>query len=864
MGRVKRRRSKKSLSLALVLETTLEVLLIFILGFTPLAFGTVHPWSKFIFVSACLALGVVGAILCFLPPSPEGEGDKPTPRLTLELCIGLLFMGLLMLQTIPLPKAFVGAISPGTVTHLEQWLAPGPVPDWITLSLYPNATRLDLAIITSLCILFWVLTTHFSSSEKIRRVILVAAFIGGILGFIALAHQMLGLRKIFGIVTVITNATNGGVFVNTNNFGQFALLTLGLTAGAAVYQQRRVKGLERSLKKQPSDDTIQKLKDQRILRLILVVGGLILICAIAGSTSRASFVGLVLGALLCGMFLVRRVTNPVTLGVWSLGLIVVIFILSLTSIETVFDQIKDVDSAFDSFSHRTRVAGDLIREWQSVPIFGVGEGTHAVVYPAFQSFQSDRFIEYGDMDYFQFLAENGLVGVVLLLAFFVTVFWRTIKTVTAHKHRLQVVAIGLSGGLLGVAVVSMTDFGQRFPGVSVFTVLSIAMIVNLYRLRDEEEEDEKKAQVQEVVEAPGRPLRVPHVAIAAFLLVISLFGVWAFFCNWQASRSMRAYQAADRALRAVPFPASVEHYKRRLDHAQAANLWEPGNVVHAANYANALWLTLCDINTIEDGILTREPQLTKIAQIYDRANTSRRLGPSYARLPSIMGYMDAVRGNKDQAIMLADLSVRLSHSEASILFDAGAVYLMFGLEKRATDTFANALLCSSGTWFPDVRRLLIDKSSRPDLLVASIPDSMVVSTLAYQNLTESGSSYPAIVAPLRRLCIATLEATIKEYPRRMTPGRYFLLAQLYSDQDQPEKALAILENAVGIRSTTAQRLKLLQYVRLGRYDDALVLAQRIETDKNNPLTDAIRSLMAQQAASQPSATKPAASQPAKP
>jgi tetratricopeptide (TPR) repeat protein/O-antigen ligase len=860
MGRVKRRRTKKSTPLPLVLETTLEVLVIFILGFTPLAFGTVHPWSKLIFVSACLALGVVGVLLCRAKPSPEG--DKPTPGLSAELCIGLAFLGLLLVQIVPLPKALVSVISPGTISLMEQWLAPGPVPDWVTLSLYPLATRLDLSIVAGLCIFFWVLTTHFSSSEKIRRVLLVAAFIGAIVGFIALSHQLLGLRKIFGIVKVSTNVTNGGVFVNSNTFGQFALLALGLTAGAAIYQQRRIKGLERSLKKQPSDDTIQKLKDQRILRAILLVGGVILILAILGSTSRASAVGLFLGCLLCGMFLVRRVTNPLTLGVWAAGLIAVIFFLSLTSIETIFDQVQDVDSAFHAFSHRTKVAFDLIREWQAVPVFGAGQGTHTVVYPVFQSFLSDKYIEYGDMDYFQFLAENGLVGVALLLSFFAVAFWRALKTISAHKHRLQVAAIGLTCGLLGAAIVSMTDFGQRFPGVSAFTVLSLAMLVNLHRLRTEEDDESEAPETVAVKEgdshgAGHRRFGLTHGVIACALLVVGLAGIWIYLCNWQSSRWTRRYQAADKALRAAPFPAPKDFYQLRLDCARKALEWEPGNVVHAANYFNTQWLTLCDMNAIDERILTRES--AAIEKIYSQTDAARRLGPSYARLPSIMGYMDAVRGKKEQALALVELSVKLSHSDSAILFDAGAANFLLGQDKRSTELFSDALICSSGAFFPDLHRLLLEKSTRPDLFLASVPDNMVVATMVYRKLSPNDKDYRAIMGPLRRMCIASMELAIKDHIKLMTPERFLMLARLYSDEDQPEKTIAILDKyTVGTDLAVAQRLKLYQFIRLGKYPEALAIANRVESGNTTPIADAIRDMIAQQAATQPAATKPSA------
>ncbi len=873
MGRVKRRRKSTSTSIPVVLETALEVLVIFLLAFTPLAFGTVHPWSKFIFVSVTLALGLIGLVLFRINREAQ---ERPTPAIAPEFMLGLGFLVLLIIQTVPLPKSLVTVLSPGTVSVMETWLAPGAVPDWITLSLYPLNTRLDLAIVTSLCMFFWVITTHFGSSDKIRRILLVAAFIGAILGFIALLHQLLGLTKIFGIIKVAGSNANGGVFVNSNNFGQFALLALGLTVGAGVYQYKRVKSLVRSLKKQPSDDTLIKLREQRILLIILCVGGLILIAAIAGSTSRASFVGLVLGALLCGIFLVRRVTDPIVLGAWALGLVVVVFVLSLTSIETIFDQIEDVDSAFYAFSHRVFVAKDLINEWWQFPIFGAGQGTHSIVYPAFQSFQSDKIIDYGDLDYFQFLAENGVVGVALLLAFFVTVFWRAIKTITAHRHRLQIAAVGLSSGLLGVGIVSMSDFGQRFPGVSIYTVLTVALIVNLYRIRPEDEDSDSSevSKNQKAVALPGSDRWMkPRAAVAAFLIVLSVWGVWNYTCNWLASRWGRLYTIADKTLRQY-LPESQDLYIARINYAKNAVWWEPSNVVHASNLANARWLTLCYMNTLDEGVLTREPQLSNMARIHDEANATRLLGPSYARLPSIMGYIDAIRGKKEQAIAFAELSVKLSHSDPSILFDAGIVSNVFGQEKRATELFSDALICSSGKFQGDIRRYLIDKCQRPDLFLESVPDKMVVLVSVYQELSANPLQYRLLMGPIRSRAIMTLEQAIKDTPKLMVPNRYALLAGLYAQDDQPEKALEILDaHPTGLAMNVTERLKIIQYIRLGRLNDALKVAMRSDSKSRISLTDAVNELIALQANSgyspalpvdtQPAQTQPATTAPTK-
>src|SRR5438034_9913513 len=93
-----------------------------LIGFTPLAYGTVEPWSI-----AILEWGVVSLLLVYLLSRVyPGRDQTATPSkavrprlLGLAIPIGL-FLVLCVLQTVPLPIRWLRTVSPGSAGLYES------------------------------------------------------------------------------------------------------------------------------------------------------------------------------------------------------------------------------------------------------------------------------------------------------------------------------------------------------------------------------------------------------------------------------------------------------------------------------------------------------------------------------------------------------------------------------------------------------------------------------------------------------------------------------------------------------------------------------------------------------------------------
>jgi hypothetical protein len=110
---------------------------LFVLMFSPLAFGAVEPWS----LALMEGLVVLAAFLLFLGKALERE--SPLYEVPGIVPLGILW-AFILFQLVPLPSFFVKVISPGTYDlYMETGGAVAPS-SWFPLSLYPKGTLVEL------------------------------------------------------------------------------------------------------------------------------------------------------------------------------------------------------------------------------------------------------------------------------------------------------------------------------------------------------------------------------------------------------------------------------------------------------------------------------------------------------------------------------------------------------------------------------------------------------------------------------------------------------------------------------------------------------------------------------------------------
>jgi len=161
-----------------LLDVAIEIVLVCLLAFAPLAFGAVEPWSELVVVAMGAAIAVLLAVRMLLALPAQ----RP-PRLA--LIVIAIYIGWAVFQLVPLPAPLVRVISPRTValnTELLSDLGPDALRT-MTLSFYRFGTRHDLGVVLLAAVVFFAVITVFADARRTRRLLLWVTLIGSLVDF---------------------------------------------------------------------------------------------------------------------------------------------------------------------------------------------------------------------------------------------------------------------------------------------------------------------------------------------------------------------------------------------------------------------------------------------------------------------------------------------------------------------------------------------------------------------------------------------------------------------------------------------------------------------------------------------------------
>ena len=317
-----------------LLGTVLEVLLSLAVAFSALAFGAVHPWAYEALWALCALAGLVtlaragtirrarhslgppvigfhsaGKWIVKNPPTDNAPltwrcdlGASVWPRSPLVVPT-LLFAALAVLQLIP---------NPGGTT-------------W-TLS--PEATRRGLVFVVTLFALHLAAVAAFTRPGARRRFRRVVAWLGLVLGFVALVQVAAGLGRIYGFFQPWESDRFFGPFVSRNNFAGYMLMVvpvaLGLLADAWRRYRRRVGETPNLRRRLVAMGTTEGSR-----LLYAAVLPLVAIAALLASTSRGGILAFAASLALAAIGLRSRQGTPV----WAVALVFVAVALAWFGLE---------------------------------------------------------------------------------------------------------------------------------------------------------------------------------------------------------------------------------------------------------------------------------------------------------------------------------------------------------------------------------------------------------------------------------------------------------------------------------------------------------------------------------------------------
>ena len=431
-----------------------DLLVVAILLFAPLAWGSNEPWAMAVIAGASL-VGLAGRLLwdCW------HQGISLHNRHVL----------------IPM-AAFLGFVG---LQYFSQRSALGAPTAGIPHTVDPNST-LTYFLLTLGYFALVVLVSHsFRSRAQVKRLVLVVMALGVFQAVYGLVQYLGGVNYIWSYP--VTSEMARGTFINRNHYALFLNLTLCSGIGYLFYRSLRLLfGEDLTVRRVIAAPRSAKLA--WILLWLAIIG-----LALIMSMSRMGIVAM-FGAI--GMIATAGKSSEKGKRIAVLGFLLLFAIVGLAlyaGIDAVLERYEKIPEAVYLERDRIPLWRDAWQLIQQSPIVGQGLGTFQWTFQAFEKQEPDIPAIYTHSDYLQALAEVGWAGV-LLIAWAFVACWRSAahNYVRAEDPMVRGIGLATMGMLTATALQEITDFSLYIPGVAVLFAVLIGLNLRASVMRQAE------------------------------------------------------------------------------------------------------------------------------------------------------------------------------------------------------------------------------------------------------------------------------------------------------------------------------------------------------------------------------------------
>jgi len=228
-----------------ICNIVIECGIIFLIVFTPLAFGTVHVWAYTVMELTVLFLLFVWLLkLIYLNRSfPGFRLLLVKTSLNLPFC---LFFLLVLFQMVPLFPSVIEHISPNTYDLYIQTV-PGygvqeadlNASDKINpnrpLSIYSHDSRDELLKVLAYVAVFFLIINNIKTRNQMRRLVLAIIITGTIVAFLGILQMLSGTNKIYWFwLSKYKIGNYFGPYVNPNHFAGYMGMVIPLGIGLLI------------------------------------------------------------------------------------------------------------------------------------------------------------------------------------------------------------------------------------------------------------------------------------------------------------------------------------------------------------------------------------------------------------------------------------------------------------------------------------------------------------------------------------------------------------------------------------------------------------------------------------------------------
>jgi O-antigen ligase len=459
-----------------------------------LAFGAVYPWAYTPLAVACTVIGLAGLWVGYTRRPPISR-----------LALGLAAIGVAVsLQLVPLPRAVLARVSPGTDAFLRQYdfrymhpagpldQATGgmaqPALPWQPISIDPPHTALGLGLFSALA-LFLLGTTRLVSAAGARSVAMAVLALGLLLTVLAVVQLALNphaaeFTLIYGFWRPRFVSTPFGPFVNPNHYAGWMLMAVPLGLGLAYGTFERARLEAPSGARSP---VAWAISEEGGMLALSVFTCLAMGVSLMMTKSRSGIACFAVAMLLSGgMMFVRQHRASAKAAVAVTVALLFLSTIAWAGVDTLFEKFASADGGLPAATSRLRAWKDTVRIIRDDPMTGTGLDTYGTAMVVYQTSPRHAHFQEAHNDYLQLAAEGGLlVGlpIVFTLAMFVAGIRRRFHE--APKVGITYwLRVGAVIGLVSIGLQSLVEFSLQMPGnAALFAVLAAVALHQSPRLR---------------------------------------------------------------------------------------------------------------------------------------------------------------------------------------------------------------------------------------------------------------------------------------------------------------------------------------------------------------------------------------------
>jgi O-antigen ligase len=403
----------------------LEYLLIFLIVFSPLFYGSVGqiPLSIIEIISLCSF-----SLLVFNAKISNRKIIYPA-----KISLIMIFLLLILFQMAYLPNFLIKIISPHTYILKQQYNPYFNIFGFSQLSFYPLVNIEELIRFISFFFIFICTLNVFEKKEQFERVTLVLIFLGLLLSFYGV------ITKYFILQKEVSRAFS--TFGNRNHFAAYMIMIAPLSIAYALCCRNKNK------------------------KIIFSFIAAIICSAVFLSLSRGGSLSLIISLFFMSFLLMKEKLHGNQYWIIAAIIIFALILVSMSGFGPIGQRMSILK---EGFAGRWFIMSDSLAMLKDFPLFGIGLGGFKYVFTLYQkSRQVAIYYDYLHNDYMQFLIESGLVCAALLSFFFLRLFKNIlIELNKRHDSFAKSIVIGGSCGMLAVSMHSFVDFNFHIPAVS--------------------------------------------------------------------------------------------------------------------------------------------------------------------------------------------------------------------------------------------------------------------------------------------------------------------------------------------------------------------------------------------------------------